>query len=238
MNISCYNDIPSNIIGYWLSKKTIANFAKGSPLSQFADARNGFTTGNNDLFLRYWHEVKISKICFDATDSIYAFYTGKKWFPYNKGGEYRKWYGNQSFIINWQNDGKDVKKYNHLVPRSYNYMFFESISWSKISSGAISFRYFPKGFMFDVAGLSLFLKDNISIDKDYILAFLNSAVCQYYLSAMSPTLNYETGQISNLPIIISENCDIGQKVEQSMLCVNEEWDSFEISWDFKKHPLI
>lgn len=238
MNISCYNSIPSNIIGYWLSKKTLDNFSKGTPLSEFADARNGFTTGNNDLFLRCWHEVSLPSICFDATDTIFAFYTGKKWFPYNKGGEYHKWYGNQCYLINWQEDGKDIKQYDHLVPRSYNYMFFESISWSKISSGIISFRYFPKGFMFDVAGLSLFLKDDVSLDKNYMMAFLNSNVCQFYLNAMSPTLNYETGQISNLPIIQCENDKVSEKVSKSILNVNEDWDSFETSWNFKKHPLI
>ena len=238
MNISCYNSIPSNIIGYWLGKKTIDNFLKGKPLSEYADARNGFTTGNNDLFLRLWYEVSIEKIQFNSTDTIQAFYTGKKRFPYNKGGEYHKWFGNQYFIINWQNDGKDIKKYGHLVPRSYNYMFFEAISWSKISSGPISFRFFPQGFMFDVAGLSLFLKDDSTINKKYILAFLNSSVCRYYLSAMSPTLNYETGQISNLPIIKFDSQNLNGKVEKSVSDVKDDWDKFETSWNFKKHPLI
>ena len=238
MNISCYNSIPSNIIGYWLSKKTIDNFSKGKSLSEYADARNGFTTGNNDLFLRLWHEVSIEKVQFNSTDTIQAFYTGKKWFPYNKGGEYRKWFGNQSYVINWQYDGKDIKKYGHLVPRSYNYMFFEAISWSKISSGSISFRFFPQGFMFDVAGLSLFLKEDSTIDKKYLLAFLNSSVCQYYLSAMSPTLNYETGQISNLPIIEFDSQGLNGKIEKSVSDVKDDWDKFETSWNFKKHPLI
>ena len=238
MNISCYNSIPTSIFAYWLSKKTVDNFSKGKPLSIYADAKNGFTTGNNDLFLRYWFEVSHSSICFDATDSIYAFYTGKKWFPYNKGGEYHKWYGNQCYLINWQCDGKEIKKYDHLIPRSYNYMFFESISWSKISSGEISFRHFPKGFMFDVAGLSLFLKDKVSFDKNYVLAFLNSNVCQFYLSAMSPTLNYETGQISNLPIIQCDNQMISEIVTSSILEAIKDWDSFETSWNFKKHPLV
>ncbi len=238
MNISSYNSIPSNIIGYWLSKKTIDNFSKGKSLSEYADARNGFTTGNNDLFLRLWHEVSIEKVQFNSTDTIQAFYTGKKWFPYNKGGEYRKWFGNQSYVINWQYDGKDIKKYGHLVPRSYNNMFFEAISWSKISSGSISFRFFPQGFMFDVAGLSLFLKEDSTIDKKYILAFLNSSVCQYYLSAMSPTLNYETGQISNLPIIEFDSHGLNEKVEKSISYAEDDWDKFETSWDFKKHPLI
>lgn len=182
----------------------------------------------------------MNNICFDATDFIYALYTGKKWFPYNKGGEYRRWYGNQNYLINWLGDGKEIKKYGHLVPRSLNYMFFESISWSKISSGTISFRYYPKGFMFDVAGLGLFLKDEYKDLKEYCIAFLNCKVAQYYLKFFSPTLNYESGQIANLPVINNEE---KRKIVQDIVDENinkskEDLDSFETSWDFKKHPLI
>lgn len=237
MNIEAYKSIPSNSFAYWLSANTINNFSKSSPLSSFADARNGFTTGNNDLFLRMWFEVRCSDICFGAPDSIFAFYTGNKWFPYNKGGEFRKWYGNQEYVINWQGDGKDIKKYGHLVPRSYNYMFFESISWSKISSGNISFRHFPKGFMFDVAGLSLFVKTESTVNDMQILAFLNSSVCQFYLNAMSPTLNFETGQISNLPMKKTISDDAKKLAKKSIENAKKDWDSFETSWDFKKHPL-
>ena len=238
MNISTYNSLPNALFGYWLSKKTIRNFVVGKPLGNYIEARNGFTTGNNDLFLRAWFEINNLNICFGATDSINALYTGKKWFPYNKGGDYRKWYGNQEYVINWMDNGKEIRAFGHLVPRSLNYMFFESISWSKICSSTISFRKFPRGFMFDVAGLSLFPKDNNSISKSYILGFLNSSVTQHYLNAMSPTLNYETGQIEQLPLIDNNNDRINQLVESEVLISEDEWDSFETSWNFKKHPLI
>ena len=117
-------------------------------------------------------------------------------------------------------------------------MFFESISWSKISSGSISFRSFPKGFMFDVAGLSLFMKEDSSVSNMQILAFLNSSVCQFYLHAMSPTLNYETGQISNLPIKKVMQTDVETLSKKSIKVTKQDWDSFETSWNFKKHPLI
>ena len=238
MNVSTYNSLPNALFGYWLSKKTIRNFVVGKPLGNYIEARNGFTTGNNDLFLRAWYEINNLNICFGATDSINALYTGKKWFPYNKGGDYRKWYGNQEYVINWMDNGKEIRAFGHLVPRSLNYMFFESISWSKICSSTISFRKFPRGFMFDVAGLSLFPKDNNSISKSYILGFLNSSVTQHYLNAMSPTLNYETGQIEQLPLIENNNYRIDQLVESEVLISEDEWDSFETSWNFKKHPLI
>jgi len=238
MSTNVFNTIPSNLFAYWLSKEVISNFQKGTRLGEIADARNGFTTGNNDLFLRLWYEIEINKAYFNATDLINAFYTGKKWFPYNKGGEYRKWYGNQDYLINWFCDGKEIKEYNHLVPRSINYMFYESVSWSKISSGNISFRFFPNGFMFDVAGLSMFFKEKYSDYNLYIMGFLNSDVCQHYLRAMSPTLNYETGQISYLPIILEDKDCVSDLVSDCKKTVQEDWDSFETSWGFKKHPLI
>lgn len=238
MNLSVYETIPTNLFAYWLSGNTIKNFVRGKCLSEYADARNGFTTGNNDLFLRIWSEIENENICFNATDMIFALYTGKKWFPYNKGGEFHKWYGNQDYVINWMSDGKEIKKYGHLVPRSLTYMFFESISWSKISSGSISFRYYPKGFMFDVAGLSLFVKEEYKQFEKYIMGFLNSNVSQHYLRAMSPTLNYETGQISNLPIVLDDSNSVKEIVVENIEICKEEWDSFEESWNFKKHPLI
>ena len=117
-------------------------------------------------------------------------------------------------------------------------MFFESISWSKISSGNISFRHFPKGFMFDVAGLSLFVKTESTVNDMQILAFLNSSVCQFYLNAMSPTLNFETGQISNLPMKKTISDDAKKLAKKSIENAKKDWDYFETSWDFKKHPLI
>lgn len=238
MNLSVYETIPTNLFAYWLSGNTIKNFVRGKCLSEYADARNGFTTGNNDLFLRIWSEIENENICFNATDMIFALYTGKKWFPYNKGGEYHKWYGNQDYVINWMLDGKEIKKYGHLVPRSLTYMFFESISWSKISSGSISFRYFPKGFMFDVAGLGLFIKDEYNQLEKYIMGFLNSNVSQHYLRAMSPTLNYETGQISNLPIVLDDLNSVKEIVVENIEICKKEWNEYETSWNFKKHPLV
>lgn len=238
MNLSVYETIPTNLFAYWLSDNTIKNFVRGKCLSEYADARNGFTTGNNDLFLRIWSEIKNENICFNATDMIFALYTGKKWFPYNKGGEYHKWYGNQDYVINWMLDGKEIKKYGHLVPRSLTYMFFESISWSKISSSSVSFRYYPNGFMFDVAGLGLFIKDEYKQLEKYIMGFLNSNVSQHYLRAMSPTLNYETGQISNLPIVLDDLNSVKEIVAENIEICKKEWNEYETSWNFKKHPLV
>ena len=242
MNISCYNSIPGNIVAYWVSKNFINIFSKCSSLINYCDAKQGLATGNNNLFLRYWFEVDSNTEYFGATDSISAFYTGKKWFPYNKGGEYNKWYGNQDFVINWSCDGKDIKNYTKdgkiaSVIRSPQYYFNECLSWSKICSSSISFRYYPKGFIFDVAGCSIFAEDKETLY--YLFGILNSNVTKYILSVLAPTINYEVGQISVLPIINNVNlCDSTKIVNNNILLKKKEYDSFETSWDFKKHPLI
>ena len=239
-NKNIFETLPGNLIAYWLSVNAIKSFKRGNGLGNFYETRNGFTTGNNDKFLRLWFEVSDSESYYTATDCIQALYTGKTWFSYNKGGDYKKWYGNQEYVINWKSDGKDIKSFGHLVPRSMTYMFFESISWSKIATGRIAFRYYPKGFMFDVAGLSMFRKNEKVPPETYIIGLMNSAIAMYYLKAMSPTMNFESGQIANVPIIKDENqynivsTFVNANIEES----KQEWDSFETSWNFKKHPLI
>ena len=213
-------------------------FAKSMQLSSIAEPRQGLATADNNRFLRLWYEVSISKSFFNATDHIHAFYTGKKWFPYNKGGENRKWYGNNEFVINYETDGKELKSFEKSVIRNPNYYFRQAITWSKISCGRIAFRYKPQGHIFDVAGTSIFNEDE-KIFK-YLLGLLNTKLMQHILDATSPTINYEVGQIANLPIIVNE--DEKEKVislaNENADLSKKEWDEYEISWDFKKHPLI
>ena len=231
-----FEKIPGSPVAYWVSDKVREIFEKNRKLSEIADSKNGFTTGNNDLFLRIWNEINYSKIGYSMSNSQEALESKKKWFPYNKGGEFRKWYGNQEYLVNWENNGYSIKEYAHLVPRSLKYMFLPNISWSKISSSNISFRYYPKGFMFDVAGLSMFLQKGIS--HFYIIGFLNSKISHKILTFFSPTLNFEVGHISNIPIIRKENSLIENLVEENISISKEEWDSRETSWDFEKLSLI
>ena len=240
MNISCYNSIPGCTISYWLSKGLINTFATSKKLNDFGEPKQGLSTADNDLFIREWFEVQLLKINFNSSDSINAFASGQKWFPFNKGGSFRRWYGNQDYVINWENDGRAIKKYERggrvaSVIRNPQYYFFESISWSKIAITNIAFRYYPKGFIFDSAGCSLFSKDQ-SHEK-YIFGLLNSKCCSYILNAMSPTVNFVPGQVSELPIVISD-IPVDDIIEQNVQVSKEDWDSFETSWNFKKHPLL
>lgn len=218
-----------------------AAFQKGTCLSEIANPKQGLATGKNDQFVRLWYEVNREKSFYTATDSIQAFYTGKKWFPYNKGGSFRKWYGNNDCVVNWKNNGKEIcnnKDENGKLlsrPQNTNYYFFESITWSKVASGPIAFRYKPSGHIFDVAGCSIFCEHDQLL---YLLGAVNSKVVMELIKAVAPTLNYEVGQVAGVPIIVDTTENVKKVVIKNIDISKQEWDSFEESWDFKKHPLI
>lgn len=209
---------------------------KGKKIRDYAYACNGFTTGKNELFLRLWYEVPASKLNLSAHGFDEAKASEAKWFPYNKGGAYRKWYGNNEFVINWENDGQVLRNYKGLVPRSMKYMFKECVSWSKISAGSIAFRYKAAGNMFDVAGLSLF--PNNHENMKYLLAFGNSKVANMFAGILSPTMNYEVGHVASFPLIISHKEEIDRITDENIDISKADWDSDETSWDFITHPLI
>ena len=229
--------IPGAPVAYWVSKTMFGSFDHPK-IESFGSTNNGFTTGDNNQFLRLWHEVPSVSINYSAKSLEEASASQKKWFPYNKGGAYRKWYGNNDYVINWKNDGFDVKAFGHLVPRSMKYQFKQAISWSKITSSIASFKIKSEGTMFDVAGLSLFPKD--ARDFNYLLALCNSCYSQACLEFLSPTLNYETGHIASIPVCRpSKYGDVVDNLtSENIQLTRSDWDSFETSWDFQTHPLI
>ena len=236
-NTDNFSKIPGSPVAYWVSKAFIKTFDE-KKIDNYGSTNNGFTTGDNNKFLRQWYEVSYSKINFAASDIDDACQSKAIWFPYNKGGAFRKWYGNNDYVINWYDNGFDIKAYGHLVPRSMKYQFRASISWSKITSSVSSFRIKSAGTMFDVAGLSLFLRDEEI--SNYILALCNSCYAQKCLEFLSPTLNYETGHISSIPVNIDyeQKNDVDALTEDNITLAQKDWDSFETSWDFKRHPLV
>ena len=242
-----FESLPGMPIGYWVSDAVIHAFQRGESLKQKASPRQGLATTNNRLYLRRWYEVDLSGIGF-GLDRQTAIHSDIKWFPYNKGGEFRKWYGNQDYIVNYQYDGRAIKhdvltKYPYLknpdfVVKNPETYFRPSLSWSKISSGSVAFRYFPQGFLYDVSGCSIFFEQ--ASDMYYYAAFLNSIVCSKILEILSPTLNYEAGHIGMLPILWAEEHKerIRELVQTNIELCKESWDSFETSWEFKHHPLL
>ena len=233
-----FKSIPGTPIAYWASEKQRAAFESLSALSTYAYGCNGMTTGENAKFLRIWHEVSISRIGFETQDESETRGKAFRWFPYNKGGEFRKWYGNRDYVINWEDNGRDIRDNGHLVPRSMNYMFRRGVSWSKISSGKIAFRVEDPGRMFDVAGLCLFpLKEEINLAA--LAAFGNATVASSFLEFLSPTLNFEVGDVSSIPIseeVYSKTIEMLAKA-----CVDissADWCSREISCGFLRHPMV
>ena len=240
-NQSNFSRIPGSPVAYWVSSATLKTFAYPS-IGQIAKPRQGLATGCNDIFIRLWHEVNEEKVNYMAESLDGAVKSQKKWFPYNKGGDYRRWYGNNEYLVNWERDGFEIR---HFVdekgklrsrPQNTQYYFHRCISWSLISSGRVAFRYKPDGHIFDVSGMSCFTESNLL----YLLGLCNTPVVDEFLSIFSPTINFQAGDIANIPVVI-EKAKIGS-VEDSV-CDNikiskTDWDSYETSWDFKRNPLV
>jgi len=231
-----FSKIPGSPIAYWLSDKFIKAFEKGVLLGMLADSKQGIATADNNRFLRLWYEVENISTKYDAENQSDAELSNKKWFPYNKGGEFRKWYGNNDYVVNWENNGSELRNFKKSVLRNPNYYFKECFSWSLVSSSVAAFRYKPKGHIFDVAGMSCFSDRNL----EYLLALCNTNVVMEILKVIAPTINYQCGDIANIPVIMDE-----AKKERIELFAKEniqtsktDWDSFETSWDFRKHPLV
>ena len=240
-----YSSISGSPCAYWISSQLLDDFRCGERLKNYGDTRQGMATSDNNRFLRMWHEVCFDSIFLGAQNAEEARQSKRKWFPYNKGGEFRKWYGNNDYVVNYENDGFEVKEYASSLYKSasrtiksMSEYFKPCLSWSKVTIGKIAFRYYPAGYIFDVAGCCIFYKNSERMIYDFGL--LNSSVAEKMLSVISPTVNYEAGHIASLPIIMSKEKagDIIRLVRENIQLEKQEWDLFETSWDFKRHPLI
>lgn len=242
-----FEKIPGSPIAYWVSDKIREIFEKNQKLGDIGEAKQGIKTGENEKFLRLWNEVNYCKIGYNISNSEEALESKKKWFPYNKGGEFRKWYGNLEYLVNWENDGYEIKNFYdekgklRSRPQNIDYFFRKGITWSLISSGSFGVRTSNKGFLFDAAGSTLFLKN--SKIQNYILGYLAGKINFHFLKITSPTISFEVGQIRLLPIILldenNKNINIvNDLVQQNIDISKEEWDSRETSWDFEKLSLI
>ena len=231
-----FSQIPGAPIAYWVSNDFIRIFIEGKRLGDLADSKQGIATADNNRFLRQWFEVEFSKINYDAKNHDDAKNSNAVWYPYNKGGEFRKWYGNNEFVVNWHNDGAELRAFKKSVIRNPNYYFRECFSWSLISSSVAAFRYKPHGHIFDVAGMSCFSNKSLL----YLLGLCNTNIVMELLKVIAPTINYQCGDIANIPVLFDEERIeiIEELVKKSIDISRTDWDSFETSWDFKRHPLV
>lgn len=234
---SNFNKIPGKTFAYWASDNIISIFSRGKELGNIIPVKQGIATADNNRFLREWYEIDITKAKLNSLSVEESRNSNKKWYPYNKGGAFRKWYGNNDYVINWENDGSELKNFKNAVLRNPEFYFKKSVTWSLISSGSIAFRFKPYGYIFDVAGMSCFPSDNMF---NYILGLNNTKIINNIMKFIAPTLNYQVGDIAKIPIIKNENFKdkISYLVNQNIEISKEDWDSFETSWDFTTHPLI
>ena len=233
-----FSKIPGSPIAYWVSEDIVDIFESSKLLSELAIPKQGIATSNNDIFLRIWFECNNNDVFLECKTHEESSGSNCKWYPYNKGGEYRKWYGNNDYVVNWQYDGRDLKAFKGAVLRNTNFYFKECISWSLISSSSIAFRYKPSGHLFDVAGMSCFKSGEVSLW--YLLGLNNSKLINEFMSILAPTINYQVGNIANIPVIVndSELNYVEELVKTNISISKTDWDSFETSWDFKRHPLL
>lgn len=236
-----YECVPGYPVAYWLKSKFLDTF-KNKNLSTIAKPRQGLATGDNDRFLRFWYEVDIKKISFDSQNREDSILSEAKWFPCNKGGTFRKWYGNNDYVVNWENDGieirnnKDDKGKLRSRPQNMEFYFREGITWSTIAT-KLSMRYSPIGHLFETKGSVCFADDKE--DLLYLLGLMNTPIVSMVLSVLSPTLDYHEGPIGKIPVIVddSKREEINDLVKQNIKLCKEDWDAYSSSYDFKKHPL-
>ena len=236
-----FSKIPGSPVAYWVSDSLLNAFVKGTYLGTLAESKQGLATADNNRFLRLWYEVENDKVCYSCKNTEESKNDLYKWYPYNKGGEFRKWYGNNDYIVNWENDGFEIRNFTdgkgkvRSRPQNTQFYFRESFSWSLVSSGVAAFRYKPTGHIFDVAGMSCFAPREKLF---YLLALCNTKVVTKILEIVAPTINYQCGDIANIPVIWVPNKVIGETVDKNIAISKSDWDSFETSWDFAEHPLV
>ena len=233
-----FEKIPGSPIAYWVSDKVREIFEKNKKLGEVGEAKQGLATADNNRFLRLWNEVSFSKIGYNISNSQEALESKKKWFPFNKGGEFRKWYGNQEYLVNWENDGYEIKNFYdekgklRSRPQNTEYYFKESVTCSAISSSQNSIRYCPSGNIFDVNLRVYFLETDKNLK---LLSILNSKIFHKFGEILSPTLALNANDLDRIPIIFNDDIKL---VQQNIDISKEEWDSRETSWDFEKLSLI
>lgn len=239
-----FKKIPGMPIAYWASQALISDFEKGEPISNYVTPKQGLATADNDRFLRLWWEVDINRIKFNAASLEEAKQSGKKWFPVDKGGDFRSWYGNYDYVVNWENDGEEIKNIvddNGKVrsrPQNTNFYFKEALSWSKITSGNLSFRYREVGSIHETAGNEAFSDDQNMIF--YILGLMNSNVGKKILQTLNPTINSQIGDFQRVPVIINNHLEfkIIERVKKCIELAKEDWNSRETAWNFRSINLI
>ena len=233
-----FKKIPGSPVAYWVSEQFRQAFEDGTALKYYAEIKHGLSTGKNEAVVRTWTEVSAMELGLECRTREDALSSGKKWFPYNKGGSFRKWYGNCEFVLRYDRYGNELmSSFSGHRHDGKSYYFLEGVTWTFVSSSSFAARYTPRGFVFDVAGSSLFCDQPKSI-----VAFLSSGLCFQFLRTLNPTLNFQVGNLKSLPIIrkvLTENEGrVGALANVACSATQEDWDAYERSWDFQSLPIL
>lgn len=233
--------IPDSPIAYWASNSAISSFKYGKLISEIGEPKTGMTTSSNERFLRLWHEVHLKKIGIGFNSDEEALKSQKKWFPYSKGGGFRKWFGLNQYLVNWENDGYELKNLVDINGkklaslRSQRYYFKEGISWSAVTSANFSCRYVPNGFLFDSGGSTLFIDGDT---KYKVFLIMNSKILNHFIGFFNSTMNFQPGDIGRIPILANENINAHNLSNLLVKLSKEDWNQRETSWDFRQNELI
>lgn len=237
-----FRKIPGSPVSYWLSDNARNTFERSRPIATIAPARQGLATAHNNRFVRAWFEVAINLIEFGCGSVKEAKKSPATWFPYNKGGDFRRWFGNQEFVVNWANDGAEIRGFTddygiqRSRPQNTQSYFRASVSWSDVTSGVPSFRYFPSGFIYDITGMSAQPEERYSLG---VLAYSNTPIVTWFVKTLNPTLHFQIGNFSTLPYLESAFASRDFRfVEELIGHSRSDWDAYERSWDFQSLPLL
>ena len=233
--------IPGSPVAYWVSERMREVFERGTLLGKLVDAKQGLATADNDQFLRRWHEVDHEKCSYGSKSRDAAAQSGKKWFPYNKGGEFRRWYGNQDYLVNWEADGQDLFAFRpRSVIRNPDYYFLPSVTWSDVTSGPASFRLNDSGGIHDVAGMSVFSFRGVG--RPLLAGYCNTPIVLAIARATNPTLHFQIGDFVNIPFIeaVGEyiSLDVTRNVNRLARATIIDWNAYERSRDFQSLPIL
>lgn len=237
-----FKKIPGSPVAYWVSDRVREIFEDNKSLSFLAEPKAGLATGDNTRFQRVWFEVSLHNIAFNCESCSETKMISLRWFPCHSGGEFRKWYGNHETVVNWRNDGEEIRNFRHADgrqksrPQNTQFFFMQGLTWTKLSSTFFAVRFRPSGFVFDDTGRSAFFTEK----KHELptLASINSKVGQYFLSILNPTMSFTSGDVGKIPIVLSiENFNYFV-IEKIIQIAKTDWDSYETSWDFTENPII
>lgn len=238
VDINMFKELPNYNFSYWLNKNEVDIF-KNKNISEYGEAKQGIATGDNDRFMRFWYEINFANSSINKNE-IEPY----KWVPYNKGGTARKWYGNYDYVVNWENDGYEIKHFYNdkgklrSRPQNLNYLFKPSITWSLTNSTKFCVRYRKDGSISDINGMGLYVNNTKYLN--YIMGYMNTSLVFNLIKVINPTMANQAGDIIKLPVILNEEKlkDIDKIVEKNIEISKNDWDSFETSWDFIRHPLL